>query len=72
MANKNDKLPLMPLFQKFISETEKGKRLQKNGKLVAKSTIENYKALQINLLRYQANIHQEIIINVNYKFTKRK
>ena len=46
----------MPLFQKFISETENCKRLQKNGKLVAKSTIENYKALQINLLRYQVNI----------------
>lgn len=71
MANKNTNLLIIPLFKKYISETETGKRLQKNGKMVAKSTIENYKALLYNLIKFQEASQQEIIINIDFRNTKR-
>ena len=33
---------LLPLFQKFISNSKTGKRLNKNGTRIKKQTIENY------------------------------
>ncbi len=36
-------LPFLELFKKFIHNTEKGKRLQPNGKLISTGTIRNYK-----------------------------
>lgn len=39
----------MPLYQRFINEMKKGKRVQKNGRVIRKTTIKNYVALQKNL-----------------------
>lgn len=40
---------LLPLYQRFINEMKKGKRVQKNGRVIRKTTIRNYIALQKNL-----------------------
>ena len=43
----------MPLYQHFIDEMKSGRRLQKNGRLIRKSTIKNYIALQKYLELYE-------------------
>ncbi len=70
MLKKNNHLPLIPLFQKFITETQSGKRVQKNGKSIRNSTVENYKALLSNLLKYSEKFNDAIEINVKFRHTK--
>jgi len=36
-------IPLLPLFEKFILETHKGKRLKPNCEKIKPQTIDNYK-----------------------------
>jgi integrase len=71
MTNQNIKTPLIPLFKKFIWETEKGKRLQKNGKSISKSTLSNYRALLSNLIKYEDTFKEVIWVNTRYKYLKR-
>jgi integrase len=71
MTNQNIKTPLIPLFKKFIWETEKGKRLQKNGKSISKSTLSNYRALLSNLIKYEDSFKDVIWVNTRYKYLKR-
>ncbi|SRX52249.1 tyrosine-type recombinase/integrase [Aequorivita sp. CIP111184] len=42
--------PLIPLFEKFIRDTEIGKRLKQNGELHKRDTIKNYKFVLRNLI----------------------
>lgn len=58
-------------FEKFIAESESKKRLQKNGKAIAKSTIGNYKAFLSNLLKYEKIYNLKVSINIKYKHSKR-
>lgn len=44
--------PLLPLFQKFIKDTETGKRLKKNGTRINTNSIQNYKSVRLNLERF--------------------
>lgn len=44
--------PLLPLFKKFISESETGKRLKKNGERITSGSIQNYRAVYNNLERF--------------------
>src|SRR5436190_5866539 len=46
---KKQEIELLPLFIKFIQETENGKRIKKNGKKIKKETVENYKYVKANL-----------------------
>ncbi len=62
---------MVVLFQKFISESARGKRMQKNGKLLSKSSLDNYRALMFNLKEFEAKYSNQILINVNYKYTRR-
>ncbi len=71
MSNKNSYLPLVPLFQKFESDTKSGKRLQKNGKLISKSTLSNYNSLLKNLIAFESHNNSQFLINTNYKYSKR-
>jgi integrase len=40
---KQKELPLVPLFERFIRDSEKGKRLQPNGKKISQGTVNNYR-----------------------------
>lgn len=44
--------PIIPLFKQFIRDTETGKRLKKNGERIKKSSIQNYKFVLKNLIRF--------------------
>lgn len=58
-------------FEKFISESESKKRVQKNGKAISKSTIGNYKAFLSNLIKYEQIYNHKASINIKYKHSKR-
>jgi site-specific recombinase XerD len=42
MATKNKELSFFDLYNRFISDSKKGKRLQPNGKRISEGTIKNY------------------------------
>ena len=63
--------PIEPLFQKFISETKRGKRLQKNGKMIARSSVQNYEALLFNIRKFTETTGEPFLINVKYRYSKR-
>ena len=44
--------PLLPLFNKFIKDTETGRRLKKNGTRITTDSIQNYKSVRVNLERF--------------------
>jgi integrase len=44
--------PLLPLFNKFIKDTENGRRLKKNGTRITTDSIQNYKSVRVNLERF--------------------
>lgn len=44
--------PLLPLFKKFIKESESGKRLKKNGEKITQGSVNNYKYTLNNLNRF--------------------
>ncbi len=44
--------PVLPLFERFIRESEKGKRRKKNGERIKTPTIENYKQAYRNLQQF--------------------
>lgn len=52
MPKKNNELPLLPLFHKFIYEMKKGKHLQRNGKRIKPSTILNYIGIEKLLINF--------------------
>jgi hypothetical protein len=43
------------LYQRFLKETQKGQRIQPNGKLIRHSTIDNYVVLFKHIQNYQIN-----------------
>lgn len=45
-------LELLPLFDKFISETSRGKRLQKNGSRIGTGTIDMYRIVRRQLQEF--------------------
>ncbi|AXT21186.1 hypothetical protein D7030_08415 [Flavobacteriaceae bacterium AU392] len=45
-------IPVIPLFKTFIRDTETGKRLKKNGELIKKASIQNYKYVLHNLINF--------------------
>lgn len=71
MKTKITHLPIIPLFQQFISETEKGKRLQKNGLRVLKSTLNCYRTVMCNLRAFEESTEKKILVNINLSSNKR-
>lgn len=45
--------PVVPLFQKFIQDTAKGKRLKPNGKKIKPQTVANYSFVLKHLIAYE-------------------
>lgn len=64
--------PLLPLFKKFIRETETGKRLKKNGERIKKESIDNYKYVLNNLTNFSVATDFELRICDASKLTKRE
>lgn len=71
MTKKSTNLELIELYSRFVDDTKKGRRLQKNGKLVAASTLKKYHALGVSLQRFETLTKSKILINVKYKYSKR-
>ena len=64
--------PLLPLFHKFIKDTETGKRLKKNGTRITADSIQNYKSVLLNLERFIAKEQFDWRICDVSKLTKRE
>lgn len=64
--------PLIPLFEKFIRDTESGKRLKQNGELVKRETIQNYKFVLVNLITFDDKTDFDLRICDSSKLTKRE
>lgn len=71
MTKKSTNLELIELYSRFVDDTKKGRRLQKNGKLVSASTLKKYQALGVSLIKFETSIESKILINVNYSYSKR-
>lgn len=63
---------LLPLFKKFIRETETGKRLKNNGEKIKKSSIKNYKYVLNNLEKFSVQTGFELRLCDASKLTKRE
>ena len=70
MAKSNQNLSLLSLFEKFISESQRGKRLQKNGTRLKPSTVKNYKSTLASLKRFEIHTQKTWLFNTNYKHSK--
>jgi len=64
--------PIIPLFKKFIRETETGKRLKKNGERIKKGSIDNYKYTLNNLIKFSVETGFELRICDASKLNKRE
>ncbi len=64
--------PLLPLFHKFIKDTETGKRLKKNGTRIKADSIQNYKSVCLNLERFIAKEQYDWRICDASKLNKRE
>jgi len=70
MKRKNEYLPIVSLVEKFIWESQRGKRLQKNGAIISATTIQNYKSLLVNLKKFEENSQKQWLFNIRYTYTK--
>ena len=50
----------MPFFDEFISKSQRGKRLKKDGKKISDGTIKNYRNLQKLLLEFEQKMREPI------------
>lgn len=64
--------PLIPLFKKFIRESETGKRLKKNGERITKGSVDNYRFALNNLLKFSEETNFELRICDTSRLTKRE
>jgi integrase len=70
MATTIQHLPILNLFKKFISDSQKGRRLKKNGALISKGTIDNYKSVLSNLIRFEEYSKKQWTFNIYYRPSK--
>ncbi len=64
--------PIIPLFKKFIKETETGKRLKKNGEKIKVSSIQNYHYVLQNLIRFSTDTSFDLRLCDAAKLDKRE
>ncbi len=62
----------IPLFKKFIRDTETGKRLKKNGERIKPESIQNYKYVLNNLEKFTISTSFELRICDASKLTQRE
>jgi integrase len=70
MKLKKEYLSIVYLYEKFLSESEKGRRLQKNGAVIGASTICQYKALLTNLKAFEMTSKRQWLFTTQYKHSK--
>ncbi len=63
---------LIPLFQKFITDTKTGRRLKKNGARIKDSSIQNYKYVLKNLSNFGEHTNFELRVCDVSKMSKRE
>jgi integrase len=64
--------PIIPLFKKFIRDTETGKRLKKNGGKIKPETIKNYSYVLNNLIKFSIEKNIELRVCDASKLNKRE
>ena len=64
--------PIIPLFKKFIRESETGKRLKKNGEKITQGSVNNYKYVLNNLERFSTETGFELRISNAHKLNTRE
>jgi len=52
---------IVPLFKKFIKDTETGKRLKKNGERIKPQSIQNYYYVMQNLIQFSIETKFELM-----------
>ncbi len=62
----------LQLFEKFIRDSECGRRLQKSGKRLGKGTIENYRYLQKLLMDFEMKKEFPLSIRSSTRLSKRQ
>jgi len=65
-------LAIIPLFKKFIKDTEAGRRVKKNGERIKKDSIDNYKYVLNNLIEFTASSKFELRICEASRLTKKE
>lgn len=63
---------IIPLFKKFIKDTETGKRIKKNGERIKKGSINNYKYVLNNLIDFTTSTKLELRICDASRLTKKE
>ena len=53
----NKEFPLLPLFERFIKDTEKGRRLKADGSKIKPQTLRNYRYILQYLGEYEQNLN---------------
>ncbi|HEX9981240.1 MAG TPA: tyrosine-type recombinase/integrase [Flavobacterium sp.] len=64
--------PLIPLFTQFIKESESGKRLKKNGERIKPNSVQNYRYVLQNLVRFSNDSNFELRLCDALKLDKRE
>ncbi len=64
--------PLLPLFTRFIRDTQTGKRLKKNGERIKQGSIDNYRYTLNNLIKFSIKTGFELRICDVSKLSKRE
>src|SRR5258705_6013588 len=74
MKNNSRKLiyDFFELFDKFISESASGKRLQKNGKKLTNGSVDNYRYIRILLADFSRIKNFELRLKDTSKLNKRE
>lgn len=63
---------IIPLFKRFIKDTETGRRLKKNGERIKKDSIDNYKYVLNNLIEFSFSEKFELRICDASRLTKKE
>jgi integrase len=64
--------PIIPLFNQFIKDTETGKRLKKNGEKIKSGSIDNYRYVLHNLIKFSTDTAFELRICDAQKLSTRE
>jgi integrase len=72
MPRKTEEYQLLPLLLKFISEVRRGKHIQKSGKVIKKSSLENYRHLYNLLEQYTASRGVELRLKTVTRMPQRE
>ena len=65
-------LPVIPLFKQFIKDSETGRRLKKNGERITMNSIDNYRYVLNNLVKFSTTTDFEIRVCSISRLTARE